>query len=302
MVDDATGQGHQQYGSLQNKISMRVIGRGGANILIDYGDPSWLWRCCVRWPELLSSNNAYTLKNIQYIRKDVEPLLNGLLCPMNLIDVDVDIIRPILITFISNLDEKVVKVIKIKNLVNKSTTTLIQNDHLLKSYFTQDFQTIFLELKPKWVYYDMEYCRNCTHNALKGREAKYCYNQLLLNPSHLEAIFGDCKMYSDKFKAAMIEYFNSDNNVFKMLYDLQKKLTENTTAIENLGSIDDVKDELLLLMTLRDVTCFIEWTGTRNALSVNIIDVDLKPKKKWTHWAKTHSQLESGKKVFHASK
>ena len=146
---------------------MRVIGRGGANIVIDYGDPMWLWRCCIRWPDLLSSNNSYTVKNIHYIRENVEPLLHGLICPMNLIDVDIDVVRPILSTFILNLDEKVVKIIKIKNLFNR-TANLIQNDHFLKSYCSQNFQTVLLELKPKWLYYDTDYCRNCTHNVSKA--------------------------------------------------------------------------------------------------------------------------------------
>ncbi|EJS42282.1 ipk1p [Saccharomyces arboricola H-6] len=280
---------------------MRVIGRGSANVLIDYGDPKWLWRCCIRWPDLLSLNNAYTIKNIHYIKERVEPLLDGLICPMELLDVDVDFIRPVLSTFISNLDEKVVKVIKIKNLIDKNTTNLIQDEHFLKYYCSGSFQSILLELKPKWLYYDTDYCRNCTHNALKGREAKYCYSLLLMNPSHLKTFFGDCNMYPDKFKAAMLEYLLNDSNVFKVLYDLQKKLAESTTSIKNLRSANDVEDDLLLLMTLRDVSCFIEWKSGENNLRVHIIDVDLKPKKKWTHWVKTENQLESSRKISHIS-
>lgn len=279
---------------------MRVIGRGGANILVDYGDPRWLWRCCIRCPDLLSSNNSYTIKNIQYIKKNVEPLLNGLLCPMNLIDVDIEAIRPILSVFVSNLDDKVVKVIKIKNLINR-TTNLIRNDHFLKSYCSQNFQTVILELKPKWLYYDTDYCRNCTHNTFKGRKTKYCYNQLLVNPSHLEVVFGEYNIYPDNFKAAMYEYLHNDNNIFKILYDLQKKLTKNSTSTKDIKSINDVNDEYLLLMTLRDVTCFIEWNSAESALCVNIIDVDLKPKEKWTHWTKTYNQLASSQKIYHTS-
>lgn len=279
---------------------MQVIGRGGANILIDYGDPTWLWRCCIRWPDLLSSNNSYTIKNISYIRDYVEPLLHGLLCPMYLIDVDIEAIRPILSDFILNLDDKVVKVIKIKNLTN-NTSNLILNNHFLKSYCSQNLQTVILELKPKWLYYDTDYCRNCTHNAFKGRGTKYCYNQLLMNPAQLELIFGECNIFPVKFKDAMHKYLRNDNNIFKILYDLQKKLTKNTTPISDIKSINDVNDEHLLLMTLRDVTCFIEWNSAENALHVNIIDVDLKPKEKWTHWTKTYSQLTSSQKIYHTS-
>ena len=73
----------------------------------------------------------------------------------------------------------------------------------------------------------------------------------------MELTFAECKVYPDKFKAAMLNYLHDDNNVFKILYDLQKKFTENVISIKNIKSIDDVKDEHLLLMTLRDVTCFI---------------------------------------------
>ncbi|CAI1844186.1 hypothetical protein SEUBUCD646_0B04230 [Saccharomyces eubayanus] len=287
--------------SSKNVVTMRIVGRGGANVLIEFGHPNWLWRCCVRWPHLLSANNAYTIDNIHYIKNNVEPLLHGLLCPMELIDVSTDILRPILDTFISELDDEVVKVIKIKNLASKVATNLIQNDHLLKSYCSQNFQTILLELKPKWIYYDTNYCRNCTHNALKGRKTEYCYNQLLMNSLHLETMLIDYERYPVEFKVTILEYLRNASNVFRVLYELQKKLSENAIPIKNLRSIRDIKDELLLLMTLRDVTCFIEWNNAGNTLSVHIVDVDLKPKKKWTHWTKTQRRIESGKKVLHTS-
>ena len=186
---------------------------------------------------------------------------------MYLIDVDIEAIRPILSDFILNLDDKVVKVIKIKNLTN-NTSNLILNNHFLKSYCSQNLQTVILELKPKWLYYYTDYCRNCTHNAFKGRGTKYCYNQLLMNPAHLELIFGECNIFPVKFKDAMHEYLRNDNNIFKILYDLHKKLTKNTTPISDIKSINDVNDEHLLLMTLRDVTCFIEWNSAENALHV----------------------------------
>lgn len=269
---------------------MRVIGKGNANILIDYGDPLWLYRCCVRFADSLKRNNDYSLQNFRYINESVEGILGNLLCTMKLEIVPLDTLRSLISRYITDMDDSKIVVFKMPNLKHEDLQKVIYADHFTKIYSSVDTERILLEFKPKWLHNDTKYCRNCTHSRMKQRNMTYCYTQLLENPLYIDNILGDAGSFPSKFREDLRLYFSCDENVLLVLKDAQKKL--NSKALVDIKSVCDVTDELALAMSLRDVTCFIEWRSNTEELFVTVVDVDLKPKEKAGHWISTHQQLE----------
>lgn len=282
---------------------MRVIGQGNANILIDYGDPVWLYRCCVRFSHSLKLNNEYTLQNFNYIKATVRPVLGELLCPMELVTLPLNELSPLIWTFIENLDDDEINVIKIVNLKGKQLHMLVHSDHFTKVYSSSDKSNLLLEFKPKWLHNPVEYCRNCTHSNMKNRNIDYCYTILLREPFHLYEILKGSESLPQRFLEDVMVYFAEKDNVLRVLFAAQMKL--HTQSFDRVGSMADVTNDLLLAMSLRDITCFIEWRSNMEGgrrLRVKVVDVDLKPKEKWMHWTGTHKQLESHPyKVYHTS-
>lgn len=278
---------------------MRVVGKGNANILIDYGDSDYLYRCLVR-NNKISLNNEFTRANFKYINEYVKQYLNGLDCPLEMTLIPTGLIQSTLTEYIDVFDEEEVVVFKIPNLKPKYFYKVLQSDHFTTVFTVDKVDKVLLEVKPKWVHYSTSYCRNCTHNLLKGRNINYCYSKLINNKLHLRDILSDCKdSLPREFTDDILLYLDEENNVFKVLHNAQKQLSTN--KILSLKSEDDVEMELLLLMSIRDVTCFIEWEiSSRKKFKVNIVDLDLKPKTKWSHWLKTHLELEYFKeKKYH---
>lgn len=280
---------------------MRVIGQGNANILIDYGDPVWLYRCCVRFPHSLKLNNEYTLRNFKYIKDIVRPVLGELICPMELIKFPLEKLSPLIGNFITKLDDAEINVIKILNLKGKHLQMLVYSDRFTKLYSSADKSSILLEFKPKWLHNPVNYCRNCTHSNMKDRNIDYCYTILLREPSHLCQILKGAGSLPQSFIKDVMLYFAENDNVLRELFAAQMKL--HTQSLDKVDSMTDVTDDLLLSMSLRDITCFIEWQLSmegEHILRVKVVDVDLKPKEKWMHWTGIHKQLESHpSKVYH---
>lgn len=275
---------------------MKVVGRGNANILVDYGDPKWLYRCCVRFPDSLKKNNEYTVRNFEYISGKVHPILGDALCPMEMIVISLDSLGPLISQFISEIDDTMVIVLKILNLKSQKFHTTLYADHFTKLFSSSHNSHILMEFKPKWLHNPFAYCRNCTHNILKGREMRYCYAAVLSDASYLTEIFKEAKV-PHRFISDVVSYFGKEGNILQKLFNLQKKLSLQSLA--DISCEEDVSSSLLLEMALRDVTCFLAWQ-TSGELSCQIVDVDLKPKEKWGHWVATDRKLgELHRKVYH---
>lgn len=275
---------------LASSSFMEEVAKGNANILIGQGDGQWLYRCCVRYKDSLKRNNDYSLQNYQYIKSTVEPLLAGNLCSMELEVVRLEIVEPFLRKHVEQMDDSTVVVFKMPNLKGAGLPNLIYADHFTKVYSSVHSGRVLWEFKPKWLYNTTDYCRNCTHNSMKGREPRYCYALLCQDHIHLEKVLDAVKDVPLECKRDLASYFRDDNNVLAILFEAQKKLSNQTLA--EINSVSDVGAELLLAMTLRDVTCFLEWRSDVERLIVNVVDVDMKPKEKVQHWIKTHNELE----------
>lgn len=272
---------------------MKVVIEGGANVLIDYGDPNWLYRICKKFPESLKECNQYVLKNFEFINREMKRFLGDLLCPMELISVPLHQIGIIGRYFI-NLDDSEVKLIKIKQLKGKSFKDILFQDHFTSIYHSNG-GGILMEIKPKWLFSHLEYCRNCTHNIAKGREINYCYKVLLSDAQHFRDIVFGCDYLPVGFVEDFIGYFSRSGNILNVLHDAQRELEFQQFDFTN---SKDLTDELLCSMTLRDVTCFLEW-HPNTPIKVSVVDVDLKIRNQ-SHWLRIHQELENSKsKVFH---
>lgn len=277
---------------------MRVVGKGNANVLIDYGDPDWLYRCCVRFQDSLKRNNEYSMENMQYIQRSVKIILKDLLCPMEPTELPLESLEGVLDEYVSNLDDSKVVVFLVPNLKPRCLERIAYADHFTQIYTSTDSSQVLLEIKPKWLYSPYAYCRNCSHNKLKGRESRYCYSKLNRDPLHLNELLAGAGDLPPKFKADLALYLAQGTNVLAVLYEAQKELTH--ASLSGIDRIADVSSNMLLAMTLRDVTCFIEWRSDADALRVNVVDVDLKPREKYLHWRETERALESlERKCYH---
>ncbi|AQZ16484.1 IPK1 (YDR315C) [Zygosaccharomyces parabailii] len=274
---------------------MRIVGRGGANLLIDYGNPGWLYRCCIRFSSSLRLCNQYTKDNVRFINEKVRPILLDMLCCMELQTVSLNKLQ-VLNQYITELDDGIVQLIKIQTLKNESLDQLIYRDHLTSFYCSGD--DILMEFKPKWLYSKLGYCRNCAYNSLKNRDISYCYVTLLNEPRHFFSIVKQASLPRE-FVEDIIGYFSSSDNILRVLHDAQKKL--DVQPWTQIGSASDVDDQCLLCMTLRDVTCFIRW-HPNSPVSVSVVDVDLKPREKWEYWIETYQMLNSYVTTHHSKK
>ncbi|CCE62839.1 hypothetical protein TPHA_0D02010 [Tetrapisispora phaffii CBS 4417] len=283
---------------------MKVIAKGNANIIIDYDDPLYLYRCLVR-DSSLKINNLNTVENFKFLQKfkaDEDNRLSYYLCTVELLQLQVNEIRDLLEEYITKFDTEVVYVFKLENLKPNYYDSLLWNDHFTRVYFSKEFSNkILIELKPKWIYYQSPYCRNCTHNQLKSRSnINYCYSHLVNNESYFFTnILGDLKhSLPPEFIISMESYMRGPKNIFKLLYETQKSLY---VPLGTLNHSSEVDYNLLLLMALRDVTLFIEWDTSKDQhIYINFIDLDRKPSSKLSYWLKTHEKLEMfPDKVYH---
>lgn len=271
---------------------------GAANVLLRYldkkqGRDDMLYRCCVRYASL-QSNNELTVENYQYVSQELVSLLGDLIVPVELVALPLVDVEDVLRRYISDVDATVVMCFRIRNMLPPGIYQQEAqfDDHFTKVYCDDQRQHILLEIKPKWLHRDPLFCRNCTHNVMKGRDIRYCYSLLVDDPDHIITVLNHTGLdYPENFVKALRRYLLRNDNVLKVLRGLQESL-ERITPIGIVSSISDVTPELLLNMTLRDVTCFIEWHGQDpSTLNVHVVDVDRKPIEKWEHWVKIHSKL-----------
>ncbi|CAB4252127.1 similar to Saccharomyces cerevisiae YDR315C IPK1 Inositol 1,3,4,5,6-pentakisphosphate 2- kinase [Maudiozyma barnettii] len=288
-------------------MTVRLAGKGNANILIDYEDPVWLYRCCIKYPDSIQKCNEYTYNNIQFINTRMIPLLKDLVCPMTLVNVPAKEIYNIYKDYVdvNCADSDIIACLRIPNLrPSKKYSIRVQSDHLTKIYTTKDNHSVLLEIKPKWLHNPTPYCRNCTDNSRKNRNIKYCYSELLQDINQMRLIIETERKLKipQQFIEIITKYFIDKENVLQKLHDIQKSLHCDDgfkTPSQDNKDINDIQT----LMTLRDVSCFIEWDQTMLSitdLKVNVVDVDLKSIDKMTYWKNTQSILDKYQlKVVH---
>lgn len=122
---------------------------------------------------------------------------------------------------------------------------------------------------------------------------------MVVDPSHVsDMLLHTGIAFPKKFLIKFVDYFSKSDNILAKLHDIQKNLDSNV-SMNDIKSIDDVSDAFLLNMTLKDVSCFIEWTRERDSLEVNVVDVDMKLVSKLDHWVNTHKQLSTSSNLVH---
>lgn len=192
----------------------------------------------------------------------------------------------------------------------------------------QKIESVVFEIKPKWLYDNTScrYCRTCSHNQLRGFSRHFCPLDLLydhtidrgiddiLTPVPapvLKTVEQNCIPVR-----LLLRIFLSDpSNVFVKLKEYQR-INNKNDLIANLTLIHDVLQNLLLVMTLRDVGLFIKierYDRTNNhhnshnnihniidvpdygkfVVTCNIYDLDLKSKSKYKHWLDIENKLQS---------
>lgn len=289
---------------------IRLVGKGNANIVISIGNDDILYRLSVRFKNL-ETNNEYTLKNWSFIQKEIIPIFGSYLCPVEVCDLTLSLKLTELYSHYVSLESiksNSILCLKLPNLNPcLSTAQCLHSDHQTRLFYDDAQNTFIMEIKPKWLHNPLEYCRNCTHNKYKGRIINYCYRKLLhQNGQYIKEIFKNDSVPEEKLNI-MNEYFSTENNILQKIYDEQLKIHQ--LVIES-----GAEEKIPLLMTLRDVTCFIKWQflhsnsnsndANKSNLNANvealIVDVDLKTPEKKIYWEKMANILNSyTDKVYH---
>ncbi|CAL9732339.1 inositol-pentakisphosphate 2-kinase [Monosporozyma unispora] len=282
-----------------------LVGRGNANIVVSFGDDDKiLYRLSIRNKDSIIANNSYTLANWDFIQKEIIPRLGSYLCPMELTELELkNELAGIYSSYVTIETEKIRTLLsfKLPNLRSKSEfENCLYKDHQTVLYTTPSQNTYILEIKPKWLHNPVQYCRNCTHNKYKTRNINYCYRNLLSgNGAYIKDILFSTEVSSDKL-GIMAKYFSQENNVLQKLYNEQLNTYNEFQRRKD--------DKPALLMTLRDVSCFVKWDFFVNKetlfldanVNASIIDVDLKPAEKRRHWIDIENTLNSFEsKVYH---
>ncbi|KAG0657280.1 Inositol-pentakisphosphate 2-kinase [Maudiozyma exigua] len=284
---------------------VKLVGKGNANILLQIDESGSLYRCCIKYSNSVNLCNQYTKKNHAFIEAEILPLFpRGLICFMELVEIPIEVVLDVFREYVnrsrlSGTDK--ILCFKLPNLkdtrVFKNT---IQKDHQTKICGNKDYSRILVEIKPKWLDYPTSYCRNCVDNLRKGRNIEYCYSNLLKDSTELNKIISSQtrEVVPSQFIEMITKYFESKDNVLQKIFTAQRTVQMRTNKSPSNGMTD-----LQLLMTLRDVTCFIEWDDTMkiiDELKVNIVDVDLKTPDKFDYWRHSEQLLETyPDKTFH---
>ncbi|SCU79687.1 LADA_0B02498g1_1 [Lachancea dasiensis] len=274
-----------------------VVFKGSANALIRYKKSDRaLDRLCVRF-ESLATNNQYTLENFEYVSCRISPLLGEYMAYISKEIREVDVLGPVLRNFSVNLDRSYAIVFKMEHITYGTDSVMIA-DHFTK-FHLRGRSAVIWEFKPKWYTRSGDNCRNCVLNRVKGRDIPYCYTRVLENPAILQECFAHCNL-PPRFFVDVEEYLQSEDNVLAHLFAKQSKLSESVPNLANLHGEGSVSEELALLMTLRDVTCYISWDCERGVRQAKIVDVDMKPRSKWKQWSSQQISLDrSSIKICH---
>lgn len=264
---------------------MAVVAKGKANLIV-HGPNGTVFRLCVRYEDSLSANNQYNVQNEKYIMQTVAPLLCTYIASMRFLVMPIEYFKDDYSKYVSNLDVSTINVFQMQNLKSDGLQEVFHS-HFTKCYMDKidNGGTFLIEFKPKWLFDQLKYCRNCTHNIMKHVNDLYCYKLILKDPNLLKDILSDT--VPEFWLNKLIDYFQKETNVLHHIYRAQE--------------IAFKRNDVALLMTLRDVTCFIEFNRKNNFFPmVNIIDVDYKPVEKKDYWKKTQNKIDSMiNKIYH---
>ncbi|OWB56277.1 hypothetical protein B5S28_g2174 [[Candida] boidinii] len=177
---------------------------------------------------------------------------------------------------------------------------------------------IIFEFKPKWLYTPPDhhvYCRNCALIIQRGEDHIACNLNLLSQ----EGIKDWCKKIMKslaKINDPEIDYLslpklfektlNNNLNAFKTLYKLQNVSDDYDihSEIRGLESKEDADEDLLLSMTIKDVSIFVILNTQNDTGILKIIDLDKKSNTKAMKWKKQELELSEiyDKKFDHVPK
>lgn len=269
-----------------NQFPWEYFNRGNANlILVSKKDASQLLRL------RLDKSNTLTSECVEYTNKILEPIFKEYLVRSEVVELTAQFKQSVLEIFNIAIDQNENWGLLMENINPGVEVERHKYDSLYWDKSTGDY---VLELKPKWLYRDLDsiYCRNCANNAVNRKTVskEYCVLGLLSNKSQtVDEIFSRYKvLVTQQLKKQFLEYLNQENNVFDKLC-LYQNVNDNRHRIKTLGGPSDVDEDLLLGMTLRDVTLF--FTFKKSKVVVKMIDLDRKPKSKWNHWKAVETQL-----------
>ncbi|GEQ66533.1 hypothetical protein JCM33374_g196 [Metschnikowia sp. JCM 33374] len=187
----------------------------------------------------------------------------------------------------------------------------------------ESISSVILELKPKWLYNnDTNYCRNCSLSQLRKLDRHFCPLDFLSESTierGLDDLFSKVpkEIFSIteadghfKLRNLLRNYFSHPNNIFQILKSLQV-LKTSSDWICNVKSKEDVSEQLLFVMTMRDVGIFLKFEkslqkesndhlenkiidgNVKYITSSFIYDLDLKPRGKYEHWRNTDLALQT---------
>lgn len=138
-----------------------------------------------------------------------------------------------------------------------------------------DDTSVIAEIKPKWLYdnYNTNYCRSCLLVQLrKGPDSKrhFCPLDLLYPETISRAVDDMYAVFSDEsleqlqsksgidIKELFSLYLQDPDNIFQKLKRYQAA-QDLSTYLRNVPNAEEVPDDLLLMMTLRDVGLFLRF-------------------------------------------
>ncbi|ANZ76711.1 BA75_03919T0 [Komagataella pastoris] len=144
-----------------------------------------------------------------------------------------------------------------------------------------------VEIKPKWLYsipQNTTLCRNCALNFYRDEELLCSLD--LLNPN-LITDWVD-RLGLNEQHSESLTHFLLSSDLFHILFDLQNFKDIHET-IGKLNSENEVPEELVRSMALKDVTVYISLA--EDDTKVTIIDLDKKHPSKFRHWKKQEELL-----------
>lgn len=310
-----------------NPLEWEFLARGNANAIYRYKgkEDRFLQKVLRVRLEKPSGHYISTSELDQFIKTYCEPVFLKNMINSELVTIDRDFLVGLETkNFVLMLSERSGFIMEDILFGNFRPYELSKHCKLHVEFLNQEsVNSVILELKPKWLYDNCtNYCRNCALNQYRNYERHFCPLDFLSNstmergiddllskiPKEISSITDQSNSFN--LKKLLRNYLASDN-IFQTIKASQE--IDQKDFICNVQSSDDVSDELLFAMTMRDVGVFIK---VRKVLSEEIengivfdserfsfkdddeylvktymYDFDLKLRSKFEHWKKTDLAL-----------
>ncbi|CDK27116.1 unnamed protein product [Kuraishia capsulata CBS 1993] len=303
---------------LTNQSDWIFLAKGNANAVFSYrGEDPKLQGLVLRLRLQLADSQGYipVQSIVEYVNSKIRPSFkNGEIVDMSLVELAPGFAEAL--SGISHValqkDEKYG--ILLPNILPEyeRATNIVEMSKHIKFRFYQNDITV-LELKPKWLYQlpaGVSTCRNCALERLRSETKRGNTGKStgagggisrpicpldLLSPKTLQR-------WTDKVCSPLAEHMDVTQLKVQLLHVLQRQSSikaifelqnENNLDvhqnIRNLKGESSIGEDLSLSMTMKDVTVFI--TFGEDAADIKIIDLDLKPAAKWSHWKTMEQKL-----------